>query len=1087
MDNKDSNEAGYSRKAVLRAGRERLVEWLREQLIGPPPKDEKGEEIIRVEPVLRYPTGVLYPVIQGESGLDGASIEDEDDQADPALGEDGGNREEVKATEIKRRYVPPSSAGFSFFIKGADIRIRTHCHGVQYIKIDRDEEGRFIEPRWIRQELDNSWDHEFKPPSTVRADRQDKLTLSDKAKIDVLWRPFADGWLVTVSLINTSEIAETAEYWVDRNELSIFEASMVCIIDSGDVGSYPRVDPSLLSEEELEIELQYRERNIYAVGHGVAVDWTVKDGRVTEIKSSFIPTVEVPLMTADLGDAGDSALSLAFLSRIDFKAVDDIQRLTNFVDEYELWVEEEKGRAADFTEEDRETAARITRRMAMTAARMKAGIAFLRENNFAARAFRVANLAMLKQMAQAYKCKGEEKSETSYRWRPFQLAFLLAVLESTAKDSSDLRDTVDLIWFPTGGGKTEAYLGLMAFIIAWRRYYFKSSGGGTTILMRYTLRLLTRQQFERATRMICALELIRRSDPDLGSEPITSGLWVGATPCPNRFQEAKQILDEAILREKPPPQNLIFGRCPWCEKPFDVKRNYIATEKRFQFLCHNPECEFGREKDDFLPCNIVDEALYQNPPTLLVSTIDKFARLAWAEEPSAFFGRKGVRPPELIVQDELHLVSGALGSIAGLYEAGLDAVIKERGVYPKYIASTATISMAREQCRALFGRDVSIFPPPGLSCDNSYFARTVPITEKSGRLYVGYLAPLLNRQECMAPLAAVLLAAPEICFDQDIDKASLQEAWWTQIVYHGSIKGVGNSLNAFYNDVREYYRQIFGREEEAKKASGESEDSWKISSERNVPRIKELTSRASADENADTFSRLEKIRSDPDHLDVVLATNMISVGLDVARLGLMVINGQPLTTAEYIQASSRVGRGEGPGIVVANYYRDQARSLSHYEDFRAYHEAFYRFVEPNSLTPYTYQARKRALHAALVIALRYSCPILLPNKGAAEFDPDDEKVQKVLELLKRRCKEADPGRHEEIENHIDERVRDWRNKVKLSNKRRRELKYRVNSNEGGANRLLISYEEADSLQDLEAWPTLNSMRNVEDSALIKKL
>lgn len=1081
MGKKDKDKTGQTN---LRAGRERLVSWLREQLIGPPPKDKNGEVIIQhIEPVQNFPTGVLYPVTRGESGLDGASIEDEDYQADPSLGDDG-ETTEVKATSLKHRYVPPSSVGFSFFISGDDIRIRTHCRGAQYKQYtgDRDEKSR----DWIRQELNDSLDLEFQPPSPLRAMRQDKSTLSDKAKVDVLWRPFADGWLVTVSLINTS-IPETAEYWDDRNELSIFEASLTCIIDSGEVGSYPRVDSSLLSDEELEIELQYRERKIYALGHGAAVDWTLKDGRVIEIQSNFVPAVEVPLMTADLGDEEDSALSLAFLSRIDFKSGDDVQRLTNFVDEYEVWVEKEKARAAEFPEEDRETANRITSRMATAADRMKAGIAFLCENNFAARAFHTANQAMLKQMAQFGRCNGTEKPEDSYRWRPFQLAFLLAVLESTAKDDSDMRDTVDLIWFPTGGGKTEAYLGLMAFLIAWRRYFYKASGGGTTILMRYTLRLLTGQQFERATRMICALELIRRSALDLGSEPITSGLWVGATPSPNRFQDAKEILDEAIRGEKQPPRNLVFIQCPWCGKSFDVKRNYIATEQRFQFLCRNPECEFGHKEDDYLPCNVVDEALYQNPPTLLVSTIDKFARLAWTEQPSAFFGKKGVRPPELIVQDELHLISGALGSVAGLYEAGLDAVIKMREVYPKYIASTATISMAREQCRALLGRDVSIFPPPGLSCDNSYFARAVPIAKKSGRLYIGYLAPLLNRQKCMAPLAAALLAAPEICFGQDIDQENLQEAWWTQIIYHGSIKGVGNSHNAFNGDVKFYYQQIFDREKEKRRAAGESDEPWDILPQRKVPRIKELTSRASAEENAKTFSRLEKKKTDPKYLDVVLATNMISVGLDVSRLALMIVNGQPLTTAEYIQTSSRVGRGDAPGIVVANYYRDQARSLSHYEDFRAYHEAFYRFVEPNSLTPFTYQARERALHAALVIALRYSCPTLLPDRGAAEFDPDDEKIRKVIEYLKRRCKDAAPGRYEQVERHIDELVHAWRENVEHSNKRRRDLRYRVNSNEVGANRLLISYEEADGLQGRVPWPTLNSMRNVEDSALIKKL
>ena len=437
----------------------------------------------------------------------------------------------------------------------------------------------------------------------------------------------------------------------------------------------------------------------------------------------------------------------------------------------------------------------------------------------------------------------------------------------------------------------------------------------------------------------------------------------------------------------------------------------------------------------------------------------------------------------MIIQDELHLIAGALGSIAGLYEAALDAVINKRGVKPKYIASTATIRLAREQCRALFGREVSIFPPPGLSCDNSYFARSVPVSEKPGRLYVGYFAPLLNRQECMAPLAAALLAAPEICFNEQASRDDLQDAWWTQIVYHGSIKGVGVSHNAFDNEVREYYKWIIETENLHKTASGRVEGDADISPIRKTPRIKELTSRSSPDENRDVFSNLEKTKNDPEHLDVVLATNMISVGLDVSRLALMIVNGQPLTTAEYIQASSRVGRGDAPGIVVANYYRDQARSISHYEDFRAYHEAFYRFVEPNSLTPFTYQARNRALHAALVIALRYTCSQLLPNNGAALFNPADGNVREVIDLLKKRCQKADPERYEMATEHIDRLVRDWRDEITRSEARRRSLKYQVSGKDMSSNRLLINHEDKGRVTGL--WATLNSMRNVEDSALIK--
>ena len=360
-------------------------------------------------------------------------------------------------------------------------------------------------------------------------------------------------------------------------------------------------------------------------------------------------------------------------------------------------------------------------------------------------------------------------------------------MESAIREDDDYRDVLDLIWFPTGGGKTEAYLGLIAFLIVWRRLRYPDSGGGTAAFMRYTLRLLTRQQFERASRMVCALELIRRQDPArLGEEPIDIGIWVGGVISPNAFQQARELVGEIRAGRHEARYKLLLERCPWCGTPFDITRGYQADEDDFSFRCIHQECEFGANEPP-LPCNVVDEALYRRPPSLLIGTIDKFARVAWDERTGALFGvGTGSRPPELVIQDELHLITGPLGSVAGLYEAGLDTLLVRRGVRPKYVASTATIRMAAEQVRRLYARDLAVFPPPGLSHDDSYFARTD--RERPGRLYVGYLAPMLDQQHCLAPLAAALLAGPEAVFDADADRDELLDAWWTQVIYHGSLK-----------------------------------------------------------------------------------------------------------------------------------------------------------------------------------------------------------------------------------------------------------------------------------------------------------
>ena len=403
-------------------------------------------------------------------------------------------------------------------------------------------------------------------------------------------------------------------------------------------------------------------------------------------------------------------------------------------------------------------------------------------------------------------------------------------------------------------------------------------------------------------------------------------------------------------------------------------------------------------------------------------------------------------------------------------------MIQLRGVYPKYIASTATIRMAEQQVKRLYGREVAVFPPPGLNCDEAYFARSVPLKRCPGRFYIGYLAPMLNRQRCMAPLAAALLLAPHTLFENEEDARELLDAWWTQVVYHGSIAGVGNSHTAFESDVRDFMRLLLGTTKPRR------QEAERVGQQRSMPGIAQLTSRQTAAQNAAIFARLIKARGEESCLDAVLATSMISVGLDVARLALMIINGQPLTTAEYIQASSRVGRGAVPGLVFVNYYRAQARSLSHYESFRPYHEAFYRFVEPTSVTPYAYQARLRALPAALVIVMRHAGD-LLSNDAAGRFDQDGRQIARAVDQFKQRCAKAASGQTVAVGEHIDALSAEWQGEVERCRTGRRKLEYQVFDKETGRDRLLYNYD--DRIRGL--WPALQSLRNVENTALLKGL
>lgn len=1036
----------------------RVVDWVRRQLVGPPVGGgADAPDLHGVLPTERFPCGAIYPVSSSGEGID--PMGDDVDEVG-AVTRDAG--ESPNEPAIVRRYVPPSSLGLSFFIKGERCDLQLLCSAAQYERSERDEKGRY-KNEWTRRSLPLNADSEEAVNLSCpgREMHQSRDVLSGRARLDLLWRRFADGWIVTATLCNTQMIADGAEeYAAERAEKTLFEARLRCVVDAGEVGEYPRVDRSLLDEEEQEIELQYAAQKIYAIGHGCAVDWSLTAGRVSELFTQTMPVVEVPQMTADTGTDGDDALSLAALANLGDSSDQLFSSLADFVEGYASWFSSQEELCSGLPQDDHAAAKRIRRRIAVTVERMRAGLALLHQSADVRLAFVLANRAMLDQMRQHDRVRGKTPGDGAYRWRPFQLAFLLTVLESAASADDEHRDTVDLIWFPTGGGKTEAYLGLIAFQIVLRRLRHPDTGGGTCVLMRYTLRLLTRDQFLRASRLICALERLRRERDDLGAEVISIGLWVGSATSPNTFLDAAKEVSEARSKGELPP--LVLEGCPWCGEGFDPHTSYQANDREFAFFCQNPECELHGP----LPCNVVDEALYADPPTMLIGTIDKFARLAWEGRASAFFGGAKHLPPELIVQDELHLIASALGSVAGVYEAGLDTVLRLRGVYPKYIASTATIRMAMQQVRRLYGRDVAVFPPPGLSRDDSYFARTVPLAQRPGRMYVGYLAPMLNRQKCLAPLAAALLLAPHALFKDDQENEALLDAWWTQVVYHGSLKGVGNSHTAFASDVGDFMLLLDPQ-----------------ATARKQPDIAQLTSLQTARENSAIFARLTRNNSMEHCLDAVLATNMVSVGLDVGRLALMTINGQPLTTAEYIQASSRVGRSNVPGLVMMNYYRDQARSLSHYESFRAYHEAFYRFVEPTSVTPYTYQARHRALHAALVIVMRHARVGLADNNAAERFDPSQDSVKRAIQEFKRRCGEsaADGGQRTEIERHIDILVAAWRDEVVRCRASRRALRYQVSGIDNSADRLLYNHD--DRIPGL--WPTLQSLRNVENSALLK--
>ena len=761
------------------------------------------------------------------------------------------------------------------------------------------------------------------------------------------------------------------------------------------------------SSEGRSVILLYRNSQIFAVGHGCSADWRCPESKqaASKVLAVPLPVVETPNVTPDIEGTDGSHVSVSMFTLAGLDSQDDgFESLATVVDLYESWIDDRLDDAEDLDNRFVDVASQNLARCRRAAHRMRDGLALLQSDAEVLRAFRLANKAILIQQIRSRrtprKIRFDRKSQKctfaeSYRdpepiaigpgqgeWRPFQIAFQLMALASTASGADEDRDLVELLWFPTGGGKTEAYLGLAAFSMFLRR--LRNPGdAGVEVLMRYTLRLLTAQQFQRASRLICAMEYIRRTRDDLGNTAFSIGIWLGTSTTPNRRRIAVQEFRK-IMRNKSGAQDwLLVRQCPWCGAEMGViprsskwpakagrAVGYIQSGTGVRIHCPDRSCIFAGG----LPVFLVDEDLYDRRPTLIIGTVDKFALLTWEPDARALFGldssgKRAYAPPGLILQDELHLVSGALGSMVGLYEPLIEELSTDRSdsgdVKPKIVCSTATIRRFAEQVLALFGREHSeVFPPPALDAGDSFFsrhARNRDGTTVPGRIYVGIHAPGLGS----VPTAQVrtfssLLQAPTPFTKEERDP------WWSLLAFYNSLRELGTALSLLQSDIPDYLSTIGNRED----LDG-TKRRW-------LMEVHELTGRLRDHEIPRAIELLE--RSPTKHrypVDVCLASNIIEVGIDIDRLSLMVVVGQPKTTSQYIQVTGRVGRRwwERPGLIVTIYSPSKPRDRSHYEHFRSYHERLYAQVEPTSVTPMAVPALDRALHAVMVGFVRQSTAV----------------------------------------------------------------------------------------------------------------
>ncbi|MET7850760.1 helicase-related protein [Streptomyces avermitilis] len=1032
--------------------RQQLVDYLTRQLVGPAGDED---EVLDAPPDRQYLMGTLYPQ---QADLQRQLALAADDPEAPGAEEDAPDVSPAADPVPETNSWLPASLGLSFYTKA--VHIEVSCTAARY-ETRRNESGRGR--RWQRVPL---------PPEThtIGPDRKEVPVLDGRAKVQVTRRSYGDGTLITVALINEKHhdgSGDKAPSWDDM----LFQCGLTVRPADGSVLPYPSVRLASRDPEERELRLQYRHVVTHAVGHGCAVREERGEGDAVELLAcEILPRAEVPAVRA----GGPLDAPVLTLSHLADPAVDRDQlreELAEFAAFYHAWYVGQRSVAVP--EWGREAAERILGRVHQAVTRIEAGVRTLCDPDRPELldAFRIAQRAMLLQMRHSAPDQAGQRHHRSdavaldppvdpeATWRPFQLAFFLLALDGVADPGHRDRGTTDLIWFPTGGGKTEAYLLLAAFTIALRR--IRGEGGGTAVLSRYTLSLLTTQQFQRAATTICALEHLRRTEPGLGlgGKPVTIGLWVGETTTPNKFQAAKEVFDQQ--REATHPEDVfIIDRCPWCGTRIlppsrsGVRSDYgiRAEHDEFAFHCTRDECAFH----DVLPVAVVDQHLYEDPPTFVLGTVDKFARLAWEPDSGRLFGAgTGNPPPSLIIQDELHLLTGPLGTTVGLYEAAiLELCTGPDGHPPKIVAATATIRRSAEQVRALHHQDVQLFPPSGLDARDSFFA--VPDTGRPGRLYLGVMAQGHTAgRGAVATTAAMLQGVHQLPEEH-------RDAYWTLVAYHHSLRELGRTVTATGDDIP---AQLRGLDE----GTGV----------RVLGDVQELTSNLKRAEQPLLLDRLEKPWDDPRSVAFLPCTNMLSVGVDVKRLAYMLMQGQPKTTAEYIQATSRVGRHRVPGLVVTYFNATRPRDRSHYETFIDYHRALYRYVEPASVTPWSPPARRRALHAALVVLVRHRLGLAAENQ-AGRITGHQDGAERIADALAERAATAERGAtvadadavRADVRAELGYLLEDWYRQARTAAAEGKDLHYR--SQGKGQYNLLKTFEQRYGL-----WETLNSMRSVD--------
>jgi hypothetical protein len=649
--------------------RAKLEQAVLADLLGP--AGGENEEIDEASVRDRYLVGLLAPQRQQ------VSLEQQDELAVAG----SGNTEEgtTESNTVSNETMFPSSFGMTFCVSNTATALQVTAGWGQYERT-KSEITPFdnSQPKtvWKRHQI-----LETSSPIPLTEGEISKWVVNqDFPDVIVLGRikkQSNQDWIVSLFLINGQKELDKLRdrAWLFQPELSVVSADLQhtdIFLKRGHQRASSKLDPVIAAEEKA-MAMLYRLQVEFAIGHGVSVsaETTAETtGKAVKLSTSVVPVYEVPKSTPPQADEIPELKGLVLDMQELSQTTDLITKLNPLITAYETWIQTQSKRISDPKEgltDYQDTANTAINNCKLALKRIQSGLQLLETNEKAAEAFRFMNKAMyLQRLRSIYSEQVRQGKQPELdqipnpTWYPFQLAFILLNLPSSTDlhhpDRSHETDAVaDLLWFPTGGGKTEAYLGLTAYTIALRRLQSNIGGrngeSGVAVLMRYTLRLLTLQQFQRATTLICACESIRREQPQKwGKEPFRIGLWVGQRTTPNHTEQSEEFSKKARGQYQHSgsgsPHQLT--NCPWCGTKIDPGKNIeveTVSKGRGRTLVYCGDnlgrCLFTKKqsKDEGLPILVVDEEIYRRLPTLLIATVDKFAQMPWKGEVQMLFGK----------------------------------------------------------------------------------------------------------------------------------------------------------------------------------------------------------------------------------------------------------------------------------------------------------------------------------------------------------------------------------------------------------------------------------------------------------------